>query len=70
MQPKAFSAYKEQVNTGDSLLVKYFNTVFNVKITLLHSPCLTKPSRLQYNIKKGDRKSDKQDSNNLLKLML
>ena len=36
MWSKAFSAFKEQINTEDSLSVKYGNTVFNAKIALLH----------------------------------
>ena len=32
MRFNAFSASKEQINTGDSLLVKYVYTVFNPKI--------------------------------------
>ena len=44
MRSKAFSASNEQINTGDSLLLKYVNTVLNAKIALLHPSCLTKPS--------------------------
>ena len=36
MRSKAFSAFNEQINTGDSLLLKYVNTVLNAKIVLLH----------------------------------
>ena len=41
---KAFSASNEQINTGDSFLLKYVNTVFNAKVALLHPPCFIKPS--------------------------
>ena len=44
MRSKAFSASSEQINTGDSLLLKYVNTAFNAKIVLLHPPCYTKSS--------------------------
>ena len=41
MPLKAFSASNEQINTCDSLLVKYVNRVFNAKIALLHLQCFT-----------------------------
>ena len=40
MRSKAFSASNVQINTGDSVLLKYVNTVFNAKIALLHPPLL------------------------------
>ena len=36
MRSKAYSASNEQINTGDSLLLKYVNTVSNAKIALLN----------------------------------
>ena len=41
---ESFSADYEQINTGNSSLIKYRNKFFNAKIVLLHLPCLTKPS--------------------------
>ena len=65
MRSKAFSASKQQINTGNSLLVKYVYTAFNAKIAWYCTHHVLK-NLANYNAMLNlETKSDKHDLNNI-----